>query len=84
MLPLQDFHALLDTRKHRQTDTRKKIEFMYTDSLNAYDFIQLDRGRPYVIRVENIERPQKILLDQAKKLESLLPEILLGFIPSQS
>ena len=27
---------------HGRNDTRKKIEFMYTDSLNAYDFIQLD------------------------------------------
>ena len=27
---------------HRQTDRRKKLEFMYTYSLNAYDFIQLD------------------------------------------
>ena len=27
---------------HRQKDTRKILEFMYTDSLNAYDFLQLD------------------------------------------
>ena len=27
---------------HGRNDTRKKLEFMYTDSLNAYDFIQLD------------------------------------------
>ena len=27
---------------HWRTDTRKKLEFMYTDALNAYDFIQLD------------------------------------------
>ena len=31
-----------DTLTHRRTDRRKKIEFMSTDSLNSFDFIQLD------------------------------------------
>ena len=31
-----------DIRTQRQTGRQKKIEFMYTHSLNTYDFIQLD------------------------------------------